>query len=87
MSLKYSISVNVLNAWSKVYTLYKEVKRRPVVAGSIIGGIILLMAILIYFREPAGLNFDYDPYEVLNVERNATTREVKSAYRRLTATQ
>jgi curved DNA-binding protein CbpA len=82
--LKYTLSVNVLYVWSKIYNIYKVIKRKPVLAGSLVAAIVLLMAILIYFREPAGLNFDFDPYDVMGVERNVTLREVKSKYRQLT---
>jgi hypothetical protein len=83
MSLKYTVAVPTLLVFSQLYTLYKEIKR-PTIAGALIGAIFLTMAVLIYFREPTGLNFDYDPYVILNVDRNSTAREVKTAYRRLT---
>jgi len=73
--------------WSKAYDAYKYVKKRPNVGYGIAASIVVIMALLIVFREPVGLRFDYDPYEVLSVEKNATTRQVNSAYRRLVQTK
>lgn len=84
--LKYTLSVNVLYIWSQIYNVYKYIKHRPSLAGAVIAGIVLLSALLIYFREPVGLNFEFDPYEVLSVDRNSTTREIRSRFRHLTKT-
>ncbi|KAL0486735.1 DnaJ subfamily C protein [Acrasis kona] len=84
--LKYNLSVAVLSVCSSIYDLYKYVKSRPNIGLGIGASIVVIMALLIVFREPVGLRFDYDPYEVLGVEKNATSRQVASAYRRLVQT-
>lgn len=70
-----------------MYAAYKAVKdSKPLRYGSI-GLVLLIMTVLILLREPTDPNakhrLDFDPYEVLQVPRNATSSQINRAFRQL----
>ncbi|KAL9644565.1 hypothetical protein ABK040_009429 [Willaertia magna] len=85
-SLQFNATLQVLKLWEKGSTLYEKVRDNKLYIAILISSIILIGTILLILFGGSNLNkskIKFDPYEMLQIGRNATNEEITKSYRTL----
>lgn len=82
----YKPTLYFLLVWSKIYSLYKIIKRNVFLRYGFIFLLVVVLAILFVFREPPAKKPGYlDPYLELGVAKDAKKKEIGRKYRKMAA--